>query len=344
VKNAKGDEKAFKHSLYWGKVQSTALARKKLDERHRILAGAADVLDKKLGKPMGMKGVIRGLCVLSGPYLEIGETLPIQLAVRPSRDLRLIWNNSAVDLDAKLSLMNALLFAQRYIRRSVPGFNVDDYEYTVTMGSGGAIGGDSAGAALATLLISYFTGIRIRSDVAITGTVDANGRIGEVGGYADKSFAAFVDPYVTTLIIPRTPQAIYESTQIGLLVATHRVVAASSMEQVLRHALVTDNVSKWICEGQWMEALRLFKEKQTSRAMTRLQSMHAEIPEDLTCSLWWNWLLDENKLINEVDFNDRWIAGFRKDNPEVLEDLENAGSPFKLISPPDSASAARAPQ
>ncbi len=334
LRNPKEDSRGLNTSLYQGKIEGTRLMKETLEARHKILATAADILALRIGKLNGARGAIRGLCVLSGPQLEIGDTMSIKLEVTPKSDhkMELVWGNKAVDLDAQISMLNALHYAESYIQRSIPSFSINDYKYVVTAGDGGAIGGDSGGAALATLLISYFTDVPIRSDVALTGTVDAQGVIGEVGGYAEKSFAAFTDPNVTTLIIPRTKQAIYESMQIGALVATHRVVGASTMEQVLRNALVTDATSRSICEGQWLEALRLYKEQQSTVAVSRLQAMQVSIPEDLTCELWCYWLLDENKFTGEIAANERWIEDFKARNPEVENPPDPNRPLFRVVS------------
>lgn len=186
------------------------------------------------------------------------------------------------------------------------------------IGKGGSISGDSGGAALASLLISHFLNIPVRSDIAITGTVEADGSVGEVGGYEEKSFAAFSDPDVTTLIIPRTEQAIYESTGIAEFVATHRIIAAKNMKQVLRNALVTPELKLSLCEQDWLNALSAYRKGETSLALTYLQLIYNAVPEDLTCKLWYDWLKENGKLEQDIAFNERWAKDFEKQHPELL--------------------------
>lgn len=60
--------------------------------------------------------------------------------------------------------------------------------------------GPSGGAAMAVGFIALFKGDRIRRGVAITGTLEGDGRIGFVGGIPDKIRAAKREGYHTVLI------------------------------------------------------------------------------------------------------------------------------------------------
>ncbi len=62
--------------------------------------------------------------------------------------------------------------------------------------------GPSAGAAIATAILSLATRTRIRSDVAVTGEVTLRGRILPVGGVRDKALAALRSG-ITTIILPK---------------------------------------------------------------------------------------------------------------------------------------------
>jgi PDZ domain-containing protein len=60
--------------------------------------------------------------------------------------------------------------------------------------------GPSAGAAMTVGFIAVLKGESIQRGVAITGTIESNGRIGPVGGIADKVRAAAREGYRTVLI------------------------------------------------------------------------------------------------------------------------------------------------
>jgi len=62
--------------------------------------------------------------------------------------------------------------------------------------------GPSAGVTLTTSLVSAFSGIKVRSDVAMTGEITLRGRVLAIGGLKEKSLAAFMSG-VKTLIIPK---------------------------------------------------------------------------------------------------------------------------------------------
>ena len=61
--------------------------------------------------------------------------------------------------------------------------------------------GPSAGAAMATSIISVFTGIPVRRDVAMTGEVTLRGRVLPIGGLKEKLLAA-LRAGIKTVIIP----------------------------------------------------------------------------------------------------------------------------------------------
>jgi len=62
--------------------------------------------------------------------------------------------------------------------------------------------GPSAGVAMATSLVSIFTGIPIRRDVAMTGEITLRGRVLPIGGLKEKLLAALRSG-ITTVFIPK---------------------------------------------------------------------------------------------------------------------------------------------
>ena len=96
--------------------------------------------------------------------------------------------------------------------------------------------GPSAGAAMATALVSALTGIAVRGDVAMTGEITLRGEITEIGGLKEKLLAALRGG-IRTVLIPETNakdlQEIPDNVKAGL-----KIIPVRWIDQVLEHALV----------------------------------------------------------------------------------------------------------
>ncbi len=96
--------------------------------------------------------------------------------------------------------------------------------------------GPSAGITMATAMVSAFTGIPVRKDVAMTGEITLRGRVLPIGGLKSKILAAHLSG-AKTVILPLKnqkdlvdiPEEIRKQMQLVLV---------GSMDQVLEHALV----------------------------------------------------------------------------------------------------------
>ncbi|HPA39471.1 MAG TPA: magnesium chelatase domain-containing protein, partial [Phenylobacterium sp.] len=95
--------------------------------------------------------------------------------------------------------------------------------------------GPSAGAAMATAIVSVLTGIPIRKDIAMTGEVTLRGRVTAIGGLKEKLLAALRSG-VKTVLIPQENvkdlEDIPDSVKTGL-----EIIAVSTMDEVLTRAL-----------------------------------------------------------------------------------------------------------
>ena len=96
--------------------------------------------------------------------------------------------------------------------------------------------GPSAGAAMATALVSAITGIAVRGDVAMTGEITLRGEITEIGGLKEKLLAALRGG-IHTVLIPESNekdlQEIPDNVKAGL-----KIIPVRWIDQVLEHALV----------------------------------------------------------------------------------------------------------
>ncbi|MBR3763854.1 MAG: endopeptidase La [Clostridia bacterium] len=96
--------------------------------------------------------------------------------------------------------------------------------------------GPSAGVTMTTALVSVFTGIPVRQDVAMTGEITLRGRVLPIGGLKEKTLAAY-RAGITTLLIPKENEKDLEEVPDYVL-SQFRIVSAENIDTVLRTALV----------------------------------------------------------------------------------------------------------
>ena len=96
--------------------------------------------------------------------------------------------------------------------------------------------GPSAGVAITTAVVSALTGVRVRSDVAMTGEVTLRGRVLAIGGLKEKTMAAKRNG-IRTVIIPRDNQRDLEEIDPVVREAL-RFVPAETVDTVLAEALL----------------------------------------------------------------------------------------------------------
>jgi sulfur carrier protein ThiS len=273
------------------------LTEKKKESNRESTVAAARKLYDALYDHSGKVGHIRGLAVVEGASVVFGDALPISLVMRKSKEKGEgeIWVDNELDVYTKESIASALLFAQNYLRKHGVKFDIWDYDYLFTFDEPGSIiEGNSAGAAIATLVISRMTNKPIRSEIAITGAVSPEGEIGDVGGYSDKSLAAFKNPRVLTLIIPRTIDALVETLSLpDEFIAGHRIIAVDNMEQVLRQALVNYDLKANKSDEYLRSALNCYVSNDIVNCSQALQKVYELTPEDLSYKFWWYRLLKD---------------------------------------------------
>jgi predicted S18 family serine protease len=98
----------------------------------------------------------------------------------------LVDTNPFVEPTTQYSLREAVKVAENFTKVDVS--NVDIIIFFDIKGN--LIGGPSAGAATTAAIIAALEGKEIRDDVVITGTIEEDGHIGQVGGIFEKALAA----------------------------------------------------------------------------------------------------------------------------------------------------------
>ena len=107
--------------------------------------------------------------------------------------------------------------------------------------------GPSAGAAMATAIVSVLTGIPIRAEIAMTGEVTLRGRVTAIGGLKEKLLAALRSGVKTVLIPLENEKDLADIPDIVKNEMT--IIPVSTMDEVLAHALTRAPVAI-----EWSEA------------------------------------------------------------------------------------------
>ena len=96
--------------------------------------------------------------------------------------------------------------------------------------------GPSAGITMATAVLSAITGKKVHSKVAMTGEITLRGRVLPIGGLKEKLLAA-KNAGIKKVIIPEKNRLDFEELEKEITEGME-VICVTSMEEVLKHALV----------------------------------------------------------------------------------------------------------
>jgi hypothetical protein len=243
----------------------------------------------KLANSGGTIGRACGMCVVTvGDIVEFGELCSITAKITPDKAATLRVNASEVDEYFVDSITKARKYLIGYVKKA--GYKVDWMKSHIDLHyqSGGPMGGDSAGAAMATAMLSAALQIPVRNEVVITGAIEPDGTILPVGGVDLKAAAAFKDPKILTIIIPRFIDNVVDVLSLppSLLVG-HRLIAARNMEEVLRQALVGYDQGTLAQASQlFSQGLALYGAGKNDEAIACLEAAMKLTPEDLTIPVW----------------------------------------------------------
>lgn len=238
----------------------------------------------------GTVGKVRGLCVrVIDDQIEFGNICSITAKVTEGHSSVTV-NASDVDEDFMNSITNVRKFVIAYVAKA--GYKVDWSKTNIELHyqRNGPKGGDSAGAAMATAILSSLFNVPIRNEVVVTGAIESDGTIEPVGGVDLKAAAAFSDPSVLTIIVPRFSDNVADVLSLPpKLLVGHRLIAADDMNQVLRQALVGYDQGTLAAASQLFgQGLALYGNGKTNDAIVKLTQAQSYTPEDLTIPVWIN--------------------------------------------------------
>ena len=122
----------------------------------------------------------------------------------------------------------------------------------------------------------------------ITGAIEPDGAIMPVGAVDLKAAAAFTDPTVLTVIVPRSADNIADVLSLPKkILAGHRLVAAKDMGQVLRQALVGYDEGTLASACQLFgDGLALYNAGKVDEAVGKLLEAQRLTPEDISIPVW----------------------------------------------------------
>ena len=116
-----------------------------------------------------------------------GVITPLVVEVKPG-DGKILTNIEKILfwVDTQQSMQTA-----KHVAQNITGIDVEKYDLIYTLNSNATlVGGPSAGGALTVATIAALENKKIRSDVMMTGTINPDSTIGEVGGILEKARAA----------------------------------------------------------------------------------------------------------------------------------------------------------
>ena len=182
-------------------------------------------------------GIITGLA-----WTEFGgDILTIEAVKMPGKGRMSITGNLKDVMKESISAANSYV-RSRATKFGIepPSFERTDVHIHVPDGATPK-DGPSAGAAMATAIVSVLTGIPIRADMAMTGEVTLRGRVTAIGGLKEKLLAALRSG-VKTVLIPQENEKDLADIPENVL-SQLEIIPVSTMDEVLAKALVRQPVA-----------------------------------------------------------------------------------------------------
>ena len=225
------------------------LARKVVRDLTRDKVASIMIDEERLAKYAGVQkfrygetdaedavGIITGLA-----WTEFGgDILTIEAVKMPGKGRMSITGNLKDVMKESISAANSYV-RSRATKFGIepPSFERTDVHIHVPDGATPK-DGPSAGAAMATAIVSVLTGIPIRADMAMTGEVTLRGRVTAIGGLKEKLLAALRSG-VKTVLIPQENEKDLADIPENVTSAL-QIIPVSTMDEVLARALVRQPV------------------------------------------------------------------------------------------------------
>ena len=173
-------------------------------------------------------------CVTGLAWTSVGgETLQIEATIfRGKGKLNLTGQLGDV---MKESIQAASSVVRSYLEANLPELRYDEYDIHMHLPEGATPkDGPSAGIGMATALLSAFSKIPVRGDLAMTGEITLHGRVLAIGGLKEKLLAA-VRSHIKTVLIPeenrKDLREIPDEVKDALT-----IIPVSRIEHVFEHA------------------------------------------------------------------------------------------------------------
>jgi len=166
-----------------------------------LRSSAPEIVPEKIVLPVNGNFTSRRAEIKVVAVTENGEGLigRANIELVPGKARVLVNTNPFIEADAQQSAEMAVSYAINYTgiglkeHDIIVSFNMSDESGNYSIGSDSivlknqVVGGPSAGAALSVATIAVLKDQKIRDDVAITGTVELDGNVGQVGGVMEKA-------------------------------------------------------------------------------------------------------------------------------------------------------------
>ena len=232
------------------------LARKTVRDLSRENVLTITIDDERVAKYAGVKkykygemdaedqvGIITGLA-----YTDFGgDILTIEAVKMPGKGRMTVTGNLKDVMKESISAANSYV-RSRATKYGIepPSFERTDVHIHVPDGATPK-DGPSAGAAMATAIVSVLTGIPIRKDIAMTGEVTLRGRVTAIGGLKEKLLAALRSGVKTVLIPSENEKDLADIPEN--VKREMEIIPVSTMDEVLARALTRAPVAI-----EWSEA------------------------------------------------------------------------------------------
>jgi ATP-dependent Lon protease len=232
------------------------LARKTVRDLARENVLSITIDDERLGKYAGVRkykygemdtedqvGIITGLA-----YTDFGgDILTIEAVKMPGKGRMTVTGNLKDVMKESISAANSYV-RSRATKFGIepPSFERTDVHIHVPDGATPK-DGPSAGAAMATAIVSVLTGIPIKKDIAMTGEVTLRGRVTAIGGLKEKLLAALRSG-VKIVLIPSENEKDLADIPDNVK-SEMKIIPVSTMDEVLAQALTRAPVAI-----EWSEA------------------------------------------------------------------------------------------